>query len=309
VTVPSGVVAVTGGRGRLAHALIRRLADMRRVRVLAAYRDGWTASCERAGVEVVVGRSRDASALVRLVDGVATIYHCGAIVGDATYDGGLATGATGLERVARAAAVAGVGRCLYVSSIAVYGATRCPGDTITERVTPANVHRLHPLARRAYRGECRLRAIAAEADLAFTIVRPTTMYGSGTGWPFERYPFFRALAPIGLGRVPIDVVHVDDVVDAILLAAGSRSGANQVFHVGHEMVPLHAFLAARTGRRLRRLPRVLDSGASGLLESAFRAVKGTHLPVSLRRPVWYPHLLAWVQLGYEPRVSLAGGAA
>lgn len=305
MTPPRTVVAVTGATGPLGRALVRRLAGAGRVRMLAASSDGRTAWCERAGIEVIGGRIQDAPAVARLVDGVARVYHCAAIVGGHGRDRGPATEEAAVECVARAAAVAGVGRCLYVSSVEVYGATWCPENTITERVTPANTHRLPPLARSAYHGERRLQAIAAESDMAFTIIRPTIVYGPGTGWPFERYALLRALASIGLGQVPVDVVHVDDVVDAILLAAGSRIGANQVFHVGNEMVPLHVFIATVTRRRVRRLPRVVDRGVSTLLEGACRAMKGTCLPVSLRRAVSYPHLNAWVQLGYEPRVSLA----
>lgn len=305
-----GIAAVTGGSGFIGGALVRRLTREQPVRVLARRRDAWTAWCEREGIELVLGDLHDQRALANLVQGATTVYHCAAFMGKRNAARSRATNVDGTERLARAAARAGVSRCLYVSSISVFGATRCPGGTITERVTPTRLWQLNQYARTKYLGEGRLGAVARDTGMAFTIVRPTNVYGPDSGPWFHQYARLIARVPVAFGSAPIDLVYLDDVVEALILAARSPDGANEVFHIGHEMVSLQQFvtmIAAVTGQRVWRLPPWLDRAVCMLVENAFRAVTRTRMSLSLTRPVWYPHRHASRTIGYDPQISLVEG--
>jgi hypothetical protein len=78
------------------------------------------------------------------------------------------------------------------------------------------------------------------------------------------------------------------------------------------MVPLRTFVtavAAVIGSRVHRLPGPVDRAVCALVDGGFRALTGTHMSLSLSRAVTYPHLHAWLALGYEPHVRLAEGFA
>jgi UDP-glucose 4-epimerase len=311
VTAP-GVAAVTGGSGFLGRALVARLAADQPVRVLARREGRWTGWCREAGIDVVLGDLADPGALVRLVREAEVVYHCAAFMGKRNPAASVAVNVEGTRRVARAAARADVGRFVSVSSISVFGATRAPGDTITEQIAPAHIDRLNHYARTKYLGECAVRDVARETGLSSVIVRPTNVYGPDAGPWFHQYARLVRRLPVALGSVPIDLVFVDDVVAALLLAGRSPAAAGEVFHLGHEMVPLRTFVtavAAVVGRRVRLLPGPVDRTVCALIDRGFRAATGTHMSLSLARAVSYPHLHAWLVLGYEPRVRLAEGFA
>jgi nucleoside-diphosphate-sugar epimerase len=103
---------------------------------------------------------------------------------------------------------------------------------------------------------------------------------------------------------------VDDVADAMLLAARSPAAAGATFHIGNEMVRMNRFIlevARVTGRPARPLPRVVDRVIRAMIDRGYRTVTGTHMSMSLVRPVLYPHALASATFGYSPRIGLRDG--
>ncbi|HEX4814803.1 MAG TPA: NAD-dependent epimerase/dehydratase family protein [Nonomuraea sp.] len=74
--------------------------------------------------------------------------------------------------------------------------------------------------------------------LPYTIVRPTMVYGPGQRdtaklVPYVTLALLRGQEPrLTSGAKPADWVYVDDVVEAFVLAAGSRRAAGQAFDVG-----------------------------------------------------------------------------
>jgi nucleoside-diphosphate-sugar epimerase len=110
--------------------------------------------------------------------------------------------------------------------------------------------------------------------------------------------------------VAVDVVHVDDVVQALCRAAAMPAGGNHVLHVGHEMVKLNRYVQAIgnvVGRRVRRLPPWLDAVVRWVVERGYRLIAGRHMSLALSRTVRYPHARALAVLGYAPRIRLVDG--
>lgn len=303
------LIAVTGATGFIGRALVDALAPTMRVRALVRRHDVLAARLASRGVELMFGDLAEPDTAALLMRDVDVVIHCAAQMGLADPGRSYAINVVGTERLARAARAAGVGRFIYVSSISVLGTTRRPQNVLTEDDEPENTDRLNAYAATKYLGECRLRA-AAGNDLPWTVIRPTNVYGLGSGPWFNSWVRTIRRIPVAIGHVAIDVVHVDDVVQALRLAADAPVVGNHVLHVGHEMVKLNSFVHAVgdvIGRKVRVLPPNIDAIVRWGVERSYRLVSGREMSLALTRSVRYPHARATAVLGYAPRIRLADG--
>ncbi len=131
--------------------------------------------------------------------------------------------------LARAAASAGVSRFIYLSSIKVNGEATLPGHPFRESDTPAPQD---AYAVSKWEAEQGLTAIARETGMEVVILRPPLMYGPGVKGNFERLARIASL-PLPLASINNrrDLLHVDNMADAILLCARHPAAANQTFLV------------------------------------------------------------------------------
>lgn len=300
-------IAITGASGFLGGALLNALPPEANIRLLS--RRTWDVGTGQKHVKVVLGDLEDDAALVRLVEGVDTVVHCAAYMGKRDLRASCRINVDGTARLARAAARAGVDHFIYVSSISVFGATRTTDGFIYEKTIPERLDRLNPYARTKYQGETEVRRIGRELGLGYTIVRPTNVYGPRSRPWFEQYASLLRRIPVAFGRLLVDIVYVDDVVDGLLRAV-ARSPRGEVFHFGHELVPLCQFMS-EVGRVIglepRTLPRSLDRAVRLAIDWTYRLATRTEMSMSLVRELSYPHVQAFLELGYDPRVRLAEG--
>lgn len=238
-------VLVTGADGFVGRALVPALAAR-----------GFTPRCalmdplenieahERAAIDALrpyectvvgdIGPDTDWSAAL---DGVDTVIHLAgrAHVLRETAADPLAefrrvnTAAT--ERLAAAAAQAGVQRLVFVSSIGVHGSVNREGPfTESSPILPDK-----PYAQSKWEAECTLRDIETHLGLEVVIVRPPLVYG-----PWVRGNFRRLLdwaykgAPLPLGAIGNrrTFIAVDNLVDVFIRCAASDEAAGQTFVVG-----------------------------------------------------------------------------
>ena len=137
----------------------------------------------------------------------------------------------GTERLARAAAVCGVKRLVYVSSIKVNGEQTEAGSTFVESDTPAPVD---PYGVSKWEAEQCLWRVAAETGLEVVVVRPPLVYGPGV-----KGNFAQMLAVIGKGiPMPFATVHnrrslvyVANLADALVNCVISQAAAGQTYLV------------------------------------------------------------------------------
>jgi nucleoside-diphosphate-sugar epimerase len=305
-------IAVTGGGGFFGRALEPQLAARARLRGLfrtrAPIADAWVAK----GHEVVIGDLETESALEELVAGVDVVCHCAARIDKSDPAACRRVNVEGTERLARAAKAAGVQRLVYVSSISVYAATRTDNGVVTEDVVPQHVEKLNPYSATKYDGELAVRRLAdAGAGPPFTIVRPTNVYGPwGRSWFLNWARRLQRVPVVMGGDIPIDLVHVDDVAAALVLACESAAADGEVFHIGHEVVELGEFevlIGRAIGRRVRRLPGGLDFVLRAVQEAVYPWVQGGSRSPSLLRPLRTPHDKAVRAIGYAPKVDLETG--
>lgn len=304
--------AVTGASGFIGGEILRRLVPGGGVRALfRTSGDRSTVWAER-GCRVVFGDLDDTRALSELLSGVEIVYHSAAAMGKSDPRASHRVNVVGTENVVRAALEAGVGRFVYLSSISVYAATRRPDNTITEETEPERTDQLNAYGNTKYRGELVVRTLAGANGLPFTIIRPTNVYGPGSGPWFAQFERMLRRLPVAIGDFPIDVVYVDDLVEAIVQAGASPLGANELFHIGHEMVNMNQFIlqvARVTGQHAWTLPRVVDQLLRRGINRGYRIATGKHMSMSLVRPAFYPHTKATRAFGYAPSIRLADGFA
>ena len=308
----AGAALVTGGSGFLGRALCARLQERgATVRVVArrAAEGPWDSH---------VAADLATSALpAEALDGVDTIFHLAAKAhaGSASADDDehWAVTVEGTRRVVNAAARASVRRFVFVSSVKAAGDG---GDALVdEEFDPCPVNAYGRAKREAEKIVLRT---AADAGMHAAVLRPALIYGPG--WKGNLSRMFRAveagrfLPPPETGNRR-SMVHVADVAEAALLAAGREQAAGRVYiladgepystrriyeamcrAVGRTPLPWHVprpllQVAARTGDVLGRAGRrgvPFDSGAlDRLLGSA-----------------WYDASRARRELGWLPSRTL-----
>jgi nucleoside-diphosphate-sugar epimerase len=222
--------AISGGAGFLGLHLSRRLvADGHAVRTLdLAPLD--EPDLERS-VEDLRGDVRSVRDVRRLVEGADVLVHAAAALPiQASRDSIRSVNVGGTATLLAAAAEAGVGRVVLVSSTAVYG-----------------VPKVHPIAENAplvgvgWYGESKIEAEEVTRDfgrrgLEYTIVRPKTFIGPERLGVFEiLFDWIcedRRIYMLGTGENRYQLLAVEDLVDAILLAAERAEAVGETVNVG-----------------------------------------------------------------------------
>jgi L-gulonolactone oxidase len=310
-------VCVTGGSGGIGQALLEQLVGHYHLRALfrtkTAVSDAWV----RRGCEAVWGDLTDEAALAELAAGARFVFHCAALIQGA-YEAARAVNVEGTRRLARVAAAHACERFVHVSSVAVYGfvpgRADCLEDTALVESEDLGAYGLTKL-----QAEAALREVANEHGLAFTIVRPTCVYGPNTK-PYTQIPIalIRRGIPVvvGDGHGLIDAVYVDDVARALVLAARSPAAAGEAFNLGHETVTLDDFYA-HYGRMLNRRPSHLPVAVINTVLGMLNTLPATVWPQLRRGGVFllgmadnkqgFPSAKAYAAFGYAPEVGLATG--
>jgi nucleoside-diphosphate-sugar epimerase len=222
--------AISGGAGFLGLHLARRLlADGHEVRTLdlAPLDDP---ELERS-VEELQGDVRSAADAGALAAGADVLVHAAAALPiQASRDSIRSVNVEGTATVLAAAAEAGVRRVVLVSSTAVYG---------IPKVHP--IHEGDPLVGVGWYGVSKIEAEEVTRDfgrrgLDFVIVRPKTFIGPERLGVFEILFDWvrdgRKIYTLGSGRNRYQLLAVEDLVDAIVLAAERPEAAGETVNVG-----------------------------------------------------------------------------
>lgn len=138
----------------------------------------------------------------------------------------------GTLNLARQAAVAGVQRFVFISSIKVNGEGTQPGQAFTAEDAPAPEDAYGISKAEAEGG---LWDIARAAGMELTIIRPVLVYGPGVkGNLASMLRWVLRAVPLPFGDVTANrrsLVALDNLVDFIALCAQHPNAANQVFLV------------------------------------------------------------------------------
>ena len=301
-------VLVTGAGGFIGRHLLKRLLEQQdRIRVLV--RREIPADPR---IEVVIGDLGDPEAVDRAVAGTEIVYHVGAAMSGSREDFERGT-VVGTRNIIASMRQHHVRRLVYVSSLSVlHAAAAKPGVLMRED---------WPLEPRAdERGAYTQTKLAAEqlvrqaADLQAVILRPGQVFGPGapvlTG-AVARHVKGRYVI-LGDGHLVLPLVYVEDVVDAILLAAKRDTG---LFHIVDTGTITQEQLTRRVAGRNATiitipLPVVylLAIGVELLGKLLKRSVPLTRYRLkSALAPIVFDCSAAKNELGWKPRIGIEEG--
>lgn len=320
----SAPVLVTGGTGFLGRRLVERLlAEGRSVSVLSRHP---AADLAARGVRFVVAPVADAAAVARACDGVGTVFHVAAKVGVwGRYREYFETNVLGTRAVIAGCRRHGVSRLIYTSTPSVvFNGGDLDGVDESAPLTTA-CPSAYPLTKAIAETE----ALAAnEPGLRTIALRPHLIWGRGDPHLIPRI-VARARAGrlrcIGDGRNRVDLVHVENAVDAhlqaeaALFATNSSAAGRPYFITNGEPVLLWDWLGQLL-RRLgeppieRRVSLAAARLAGGACELAWRVLPLRGEPpltrfvaAELAHHHWFNIAAARRDLAYIPRISMAAG--
>lgn len=258
---------VTGSRGYVARRLIRRLvADGHEV--VGLTRGGGDCAAEPGFREVIVGDYSDEALLEYSVNSAQAVFHLAARAHQRSARENAAelfyaANVVPTELLARACAVAGVARFVMLSSIGVLG-NRTEVAAFSDATLPAPVD---PYAVSKAHAEQRLAEVLSNNSCDYCILRPPLVYGPGSPGNFSALVKIAAKAPlIPLAGIyaPRTFIHVDHLVDALVVAATHPAASRRTFAVADsedtsvaEIICSAARIFGREPWRFFAIPEVL----------------------------------------------------
>ncbi|MGB0134941.1 NAD-dependent epimerase/dehydratase family protein [Dokdonella sp.] len=311
---------VTGGAGFLGRALVKALRKRgQSVRVLL--RKPVEAYSSDPGIQVVIGNLGDPRSVDHAVAGAGIVYHVGAAMRGSPRDFEAGT-VWGTRNVVDACKKHGSQRLVYVSSMSVFDHVgRDPDVAMTE----ASAYEPHPEWRGAYT-QTKLTAEQMVLDavrndaLPAVIIRPGQIFGPGAekATPNAVVGLAGRWVAVGEGSMTLPLVYVDDVIDALLLAAEAPDATGKLFNVvDPALITQQEYLdqaKRKLGNELRvvRVPTwlfmTLAFGVEMLGKLLRRDVPLTRYRVRSLRPLANFDLSAARDgLGWQPRIGARRG--
>lgn len=212
----------------------------------------------------------------------------------------------GTLNLARQAALAGVQRFVFISSIKVNGEATCAGHPFLADDEPRPADPYGISKAEAERG---LRALAAETGMDMVIIRPTLVYGPGVKGNFlSMMQWLNKAVPLPFGAIHNNrsLVALDNLVDLIATCIEHPAAANQVFLVSDDEDVSTTELLRRMGEALGKPARLLPLPAWLLSTCALMLGKralSQRLCGSLQADIAKTKKL----LGWSPPVNMSDG--
>jgi nucleoside-diphosphate-sugar epimerase len=311
-------VLVTGGTGFTGKALVKRLLDEGHEVVALDYKEGIkTDELRRWGARVVIGSVTDPKVVAECMKGVEVVQHAAAAfrelnVPDTYYE---EVNVGGTRVVLEAAHREGVRKLIYTSTCGVHGNVDHPPAGEDAPIQPADYYQ-----RTKYEAEPVVLEYAAKG-MATTILRPAAIYGPGDPERFHmiyrrvatgRFPMF------GSGRTLYHPLYIDNLVDAMMLAADPAKGNGQVYLIADEHYVEINDLVRMVGEaigvkvKISHYPVMPLVVAGHICETVCRPF-GIAPPIFPRRVDWFRQNRAFRidkakrELGYAPKIDLPEG--
>jgi nucleoside-diphosphate-sugar epimerase len=268
-------------------------------------------------VEIALGDLGDPQAVNRAVRGVQTVIHCGAAMKGGWLEHRRAT-VVGTQNILNACRDHGVRKLVHISSLSVVdwaGARR--GDPLNE----SSPFEPRPEARGAYTrakldAERLVSQCCTEHALPAVILRPGQIFGGRI--PLLTPAVARKLGKrwlmLGNGKVPLPLVYMDDVVDAIVAALDGDLSHGEVIQIvdGQNPTQNEVLKLVMPSASVIRVPRPIVLCLGKLSEFAFAPLRRPS-PFSLYRlrsalaRRTFPNQRARELLGWSPRVGIQAG--
>ena len=316
-------VLVTGGGGFMGMALIKRLiADGHRVTSFSRreYPLHWA-----LGISSIQADIRDPDAVEKACKGMDVVFHLAAKVGIwGKYEEYESTNVTGTSNVIRACQKQGVGRIIFTSSSGVvFDGSDMEG--IDESCPYPESHGSHYTTTKAMAE--RLIIEANSKELKTISLRPHLVWG-----PYDSHLIPGILKRAGSGKLRrigdqeyfIDTTYIDNMVDALILAADAlesnpEAAGKILFITNGEPARVWDFVnsiiqIAGHPPVQKKIPEKMALFAAGVSEWFHRIFRIQSEPFMTRFAIkemctnhWFDISNAKKIIGYHPRVSYAEG--
>ena len=310
---------VTGGTGFLGGRLVERLRERGDEVVCLVRRPAKAARLRELGCELVEGDLTSSEAMSQGMQGCDAVFHLAADYRGGVHDSVLPdmedTNVGGTRRVLDVARSAGVAKIVYVSSMVVFGNTRGkvvdetyehPGRDFTSKYEQTK-WQAHKLAEEK-----------AREGVPVVIVQPGSIYGPGdqsaTGTIFGQAAT-KKLPAVSFPKLGLTLVHVDDVVDGILLAH-EKGQVGESYGLGGETTTMRDAVDAAADAAGVKRPRLNTPTPviKSMLPIQKVVTKAMGLPPNLRELIrssdgvtfWGSDAKARRELGYAPRDMRTG---
>ncbi|MDX8513698.1 NAD-dependent epimerase/dehydratase family protein [Mesorhizobium captivum] len=315
------VVLVTGASGFLGSHVLARLAASGTL-ALGLGRDAERcAALEAAGHRIIrhdLARPLDGTLDPRL-DRVERIIHCAALSSPfGRLQDFVVANVAATRNLVDFAARQGASRFVHISSPSVCFAFRDQLGLTEDMALPDPVNHYARTKREAEK------LVLAAPAVHPVVLRPRGIYGAGDRALLPRLIEAAKRRPLPLfrgGRAAIDLTHVDDVVDAVMVAlAAPKVAEGQIFNIsGGEVLPVRriadeACVRAGLKARWRPMPLLPAMLAAGLMETVALRLPGQPEPPITRYGLG---LFAYAQsldlskakrvLGWTPKISFEEG--
>lgn len=311
-------ILVTGATGFTGGKLARRLAAQGE-NVRALVRDEAKArSLAADGIDVRVGQLTSFNDVIAAARGCEQIHHIAAVFRTAGHPDSYyrEVNVGGTHNVLEAARRLDCERVVHCSTGGVHGHIANPPADEAYPFGPGDIYQ-----RTKLEAEQAVMA-AARRGQPVTVVRPAPIYGEGD---LRFLKLYRAVARgvfvmIGSGRPKLHIVHIDDLVDGILLCSTREAALGEVFILAGPQAPTLNELVGYIARALGvapprwRIP-VWPVLAAGALCEAICVPLRIEPPLHRRRVHFFTHhrefdcSKAARLLGYSPKVMPAEGIA
>lgn len=314
-------ILITGATGFIGRRLVAALVQHpgHAVHVLVRDRERATRIWPSGGVKLRTGDLTRPDSLATVCNGVDTVYHlagyahASGVAEDEALDLHQRITVEGTRALLTAAGAAGVKRFVFVSSVKAMGEG---GDVCLDESSATPAASIYGRAKGEAEGL--VRRAGQEQDMHTCILRLPLVYGHDNKGNLPRM-----IAAIDRGRFPPlrelgnkrSMVHVDDVVQALLLAAERPTARGQVYLVTDEQTystrRLYTLICRALGRPVPgwTLPVALLQLAARLGD-LIGAVRGRPLAFNsdaldkLTGSAWYSSDKIHRELGYRPRRTL-----
>ena len=289
----NGPILVTGATGFTGGTLVRKLCE-RGVAVRAIARASSNReSLQDLPIEWHVGDVFDPSVVERAVSGVRGIFHVAAAYRQAGLADDVYRQVHGEStRLLAAAAMKqpAFQRFVHVSTVGVHGHIEHPPADENYPFGPGDVYQ-----RTKAEAELWIRDFAVRQGLPLTVIRPAAIYGPGDRRLLKIFKMAAmpiCLLPGRAGGPLYHLIHVDDLTEAMLVAARHPAALGEVFICGDpaalELPDILRIIGAEYGRKIRilRLPVWPFFLAAGICETLCRPL-GVEPPLYRRRVAFF----------------------
>ncbi|MBK8905307.1 MAG: NAD-dependent epimerase/dehydratase family protein [Anaerolineaceae bacterium] len=313
-------ILVTGATGFTGGHLARRLAgDGHAVRALVRRPEKGKELAD-LGIELVPGDLTDPESLHRAMEGIELVYHIAATFREESIseEQMWAVNCDGVRNMLEAAVTAGtVQRFVHCSTIGVHGDVKNPPATEESPYAPGDYYQESKTA-----GEKIAIEYMKAGKLPIAIFRPGGIYGPGDTRflklfrPIKKQRFLM----IGSGKVLYTLIHIDDLVDGIILCGTHQNAVGNIYILtGEPALTLNQFMATIADvvgvpKPKLRVPVMPIYWAGYLCELACKPL-GIEPPLYRRRVDFFRKdrsfsvAKARQELGFSPKVDLRTGLA